>query len=149
HLTFPHIEAAKIRGLAFISDERDRPTRAWNVVEERAKGEKKLSRQEKEVAWTHVSPPFGRTVDETTTAYNTFGDGTDPHRLLRIIYHLGSESFQDDKKIREPEVHFSAILRERVGHHFFGEKWANKVKQVLAENDLHMRPLHIISANMH
>ncbi|MBC7556230.1 MAG: hypothetical protein H7195_04635, partial [Chryseobacterium sp.] len=29
------------------------------------------------------------------------------------------------------------------------EKWAHKVKEVLAQNDLHMRPLHIISANMH
>jgi hypothetical protein len=53
------------------------------------------------------------------------------------------------QKDREREIHFSAILKERVGHHYFGEKWANKVKEVLFENNLHMRPLHIISANMH
>lgn len=149
HLTFLYIEADKIRQLAFISDENDKPTRAWKIIEEVAKGEKKFSRKEKEVALIHLSSLLGRTFDETLNAYNSFGDDNNPDRLFKIIYHLGEESFNDSKKMREREVHFSAILRERVGHHFFGEKWANKVKQVLAENDLHMRPLHIISANMH
>jgi hypothetical protein len=40
-------------------------------------------------------------------------------------------------------------LRERIGHHYFGEKWANNVKEVLVQHQLHQRPLHIISANMH
>ncbi|MBU4538879.1 MAG: hypothetical protein L6264_03385 [Weeksellaceae bacterium] len=149
HLTFLYIEADKIRNLAFISDENDKPTRAWKIIEEVAKGEKKFSRKEKEVALIHLSSLLGRTFDETLNAYNNFGDDANPDRLFKIVYHLGNESFNDNKKIREREVHFSAILRERVGHHFFGEKWANKVKQVLAENNLQMRPLHIISANMH
>ncbi len=149
HLTFLYIEADKIRDLAFVSDENDKPTRAWRIIEEVALGEKKYSRKEKEVALIHLSSLLGRTFDETLNAYNSFGDDTNPDRLFKIIYHLGNESFNDYKKIREREVHFSAILRERVGHHFFGEKWATKVKEVLAENNLHMRPLHIISANMH
>lgn len=149
HLTFLYIEADKIRNLAFISDENDKPTRAWKIIEEVAKGEKKFSRKEKEVALIHLSSLLGRTFDETLNAYNNFGDDSNPDRLFKIVYHLGNESFNDNKKIREREVHFSAILRERVGHHFFGEKWANKVKEVLAENNLQMRPLHIISANMH
>lgn len=149
HLTFFYLEADKIRQLAFVADENDRPTRAWKIIEEVAKGDKKYSRKEKEVALIHLSSLLGRTFDETLKAYNNFGDDDNPDRLFKIIYHMGNESFNDYKKIREREVHFSAILRERVGHHFFGEKWANNVKQVLAENNLHMRPLHIISANMH
>ena len=149
HLTFLYIEADKIRNLAFISDENDKPTRAWKIIEEVAKAEKKFSRKEKEVALIHLSSLLGRTFDETLNAYNNFGNDKNPDRLFKIIYHLGNESFNDYKKIREREVHFSAILRERVGHHFFGEKWANKVKEVLADNNLQMRPLHIISANMH
>ena len=149
HLTFLYIEADKIKNLAFISDENDKPTRAWKIIEEVATGEKKFSRKEKEVALIHLSSLLGRTFDETLNAYNNFGDDKNPDRLFKIIYHLGNESFNDYKKIREREVHFSAILRERVGHHFFGEKWANKVKEVLADNNLQMRPLHIISANMH
>ncbi len=96
-----------------------------------------------------MSSLIGRTFDETLNAYNSFGDDDNPDRLFKIIYNLGKASLEDAKQSREREIHFSAILRERVGHHYFGEKWANKVKQVLFDNDLHMRPLHIISANMH
>ncbi len=149
HLTFLYIEADKIKNLAFINDENDKPSRTWRIIEAVAKGESKMSRKEKEVALIHLSSLLGRTFDETLEAYNNFGDDQNPDRLFKIIYHLGNGSFNDVKRIREREVHFSAILRERVGHHFFGEKWANKVKLVLAENNLQMRPLHIISANMH
>jgi hypothetical protein len=149
HLTFLFIEADKIRNLAFIQDENWKPTRAFKIIEEVVKGEKKFSRKEKEVALIHLSSLIGRTFEETLRAYNTFGDDENPDRLFKIIYNLGKVSLDDAKQSREREIHFSAILKERVGHHYFGEKWANKVKEVLFENDLHMRPLHIISANMH
>jgi len=149
HLTFLYIEADKIRELAYIKDEDYRPTRAWRIIEEVAKGEKKFSRKEKEVALIHLSSLLGRTFDEVLNAYNSFGDDQNPDRLFKIIYHLGKASLHDMKGTREREIFFSAILRERVGHHLFGERWANKVKEVLASNNLHMRPLHIISANMH
>lgn len=149
HLTFLYIEADKIRELGYLKDENYRPTRAWRIIEEVAKGEKKFSRKEKEVALIHLSSLLGRTFDEVLHAYNSFGDDKNPDRLFKIIYHLGKGSLDDLKEVREREIFFSAILRERVGHHLFGEKWANKVKEVLASNDLHMKPLHIISANMH
>lgn len=149
HLTFLYIEADKIRELGYIKDENYRPTRTWSIIEEVAKGEKKMSRKEKEVALIHLSSLLGRTFDEVLEAYNNFGDDHNPDRLFKIIYHLGKNSLEDLQGIKEREVFFSAILRERVGHHLFGEKWANKVKEVLVSNDLHMRPLHIISANMH
>ncbi|WP_297983664.1 hypothetical protein [uncultured Chryseobacterium sp.] len=149
HLTFLYIEADKIRELAYKKDEDYKPTRAWTIIEEVAKGEKKLSRKEKEVALIHLSSLLGRTFDEVLNAYNSFGDDKNPDRLFKIIYFLGKASLDDLKGLREREIFFSAILRERVGHHLFGERWANKVKEVLASNNLHMRPLHIISANMH
>ena len=149
HLTFLFIEADKIRNLAFIQDENWKPTRAFKIIEEVVKGEKKFSRKEKEVALIHLSSLIGRSFDETLRAYNTFGDDHNPDRLFKIIYNLGKVSLEDAKSSREREIYFSSILKERVGHHYFGEKWANKVKEVLFENDLHMRPLHIISANMH
>ena len=127
HLTFLYIEADKIRNLAFNAESNDKPSRAWKIIEDVATSDKKFSRKEKEVALIHLSSLLGRTFDETLNAYNNFGDDENPDRLFKIIYHLGNESFNDYKKIREREVHFSAILRERVGHHFFGEKWANKV----------------------
>ncbi len=149
HLTFLYIEADKIRELGYRKDEDYKPTRTWRIIEDVAKGENKLSRKEKEVALIHLSSLLGRTFDEVLYAYNSFGDDQNPDRLFKIIYYLGKTSLDDLKGVREREIYFSAILRERVGHHLFGEKWANRVKEVLANNNLHMRPLHIISANMH
>ncbi len=149
HLTFLYLEADKIRNIGFDLNEDGRPRRIWKIIEEVAKGEKKHSRKEKEVALIHLSSFLGRTFDETLNAYNGFGDDNNPDRLFKIIYWLGQVSLADWKEISQREIYFSSILQERVGHHLFGEKWANKIKQVLVENDLHMRPLHIISANMH
>lgn len=149
HLTFLYIEADKIRDIAFIQEENWKPKRAFKIIEEVVQGEKKFSRKEKEVALIHLSSLIGRTFDETLNAYQVFGDDDNPDRLFKIIYYLGKISLDDAKQSREREIHFSSILKERVGHHYFGEKWANKIKEVLYENSLHMRPLHIISANMH
>jgi len=149
HLTFLYIEADKIRELAHNKDENYKPSRTWRIIEEVAKGERKMSRKEKEVALIHLSSLLGRTFDEVLNAYNNFGSDKNPDRLFKIIYHLGNVSLEDMKGNREREIFFSAVLRERVGHHLFGEKWANNVKEVLADNDLQMRNLHIISANMH
>ena len=149
HLTFLYIEADKIRNLGFLMEEDCRPKRTWKIIEEVAIGEKIFSRKEKEVALIHLSSLLGRTFDETLVAYNAFGSDENPDRFFKIIYYLGRNSMLDHQEIREREIHFSAILRERVGHHYFGEKWAQKVKEVLVENDLGNRPLHIISANMH
>ncbi len=149
HLTFLYLEADKIRNIGFDLDNEGRAKRTWKIIEEVAKGEKKYSRKEKEVALIHLSSFLGRTFDETLNAYNNFGDDKNPDRLFKIIYWLGQVSLDDWKENREREIYFSAILQERVGHHLFGERWANKIKKVLVENDLHMRPLHIISANMH
>lgn len=149
HLTFLYLEADKIRNIGFDLDNEGRAKRTWKIIEDVAKGEKKYSRKEKEVALIHLSSFLGRTFDETLNAYNNFGDDKNPDRLFKIIYWLGQVSLYDWKENREREIYFSAILQERVGHHLFGERWANKIKKVLVENDLHMRPLHIISANMH
>ncbi len=149
HLTFLYLEADKIRNIGFDMSQDGRPRRIWKIIEEVAKGEKKHSRKEKEVALIHLSSFLGRTFDETLNAYNGFGDDNNPDRLFKIIYWLGQVSLTDWKEVSEREIYFSSILQERVGHHLFGEKWANKIKQVLVENNLHMRPLHIISANMH
>jgi hypothetical protein len=41
------------------------------------------------------------------------------------------------------------VLVEEIGHHIYGEIWANNIKKVLEEKVLLERPIHIISANMH
>jgi hypothetical protein len=46
-------------------------------------------------------------------------------------------------------IRFSPLLRERLGHHIYGEKWANNIKDLLNKKKLIKRPIHLISANMH
>jgi hypothetical protein len=41
------------------------------------------------------------------------------------------------------------FLKKESGTNYFGEKWATNVKNILGENDLLGRSIHIISANMH
>lgn len=149
HLTFLYLEADKIRDIGFDMEEGGRPRRVWKIIEEVAKGDKKLTQKEKEIAIIHLSALLGRTFDETLDAYHKFSSPDNPDRFFKIIYHLGEVSVADWKREREREIYFSAILKERVGHHFFGETWAKKVKETLLENNLHERSLNIISANMH
>lgn len=149
HLTFLYLEADKIRNIGFDIEEEGRPRRVWKIIEEVAKGDKKLTQKEKEIAIIHLSALLGRTFDETLDAYHKFSSPDNPDRFFKIIYHLGEVSVADWKGERDREIYFSAILKERVGHHFFGETWAKKVKETLLENNLHERSLNIISANMH
>ena len=148
HLTFLYIEADKIRNIGFDMEE-GRPRRVWKIIEEVAKGEKKFTRTEKETAIIHLSALLGRSFDETLEAYKKFGSDDNPDRLFKIVYNLGQVSFLDWAEEREREIYFSAILQERVGHHLFGEKWANTLKEILVKENLYQRPLNIISANMH
>lgn len=149
HLTFLYIEADKIRNAGFLADDNYKPTRAWEAIEKVVKNEEKLSKKDKEVALVHLSAILGRTFEEVLDAYHKFSEEHNPERLFHIIYNLGKVSLEDIRCNKEREVFFSSILQERIGHHFFGEKWANEVKNLLIENNLQDRPLHIISANMH
>jgi len=149
HLTFLNIEADKIRDIGFNMEEGGTPKRIWKIIEQVALGETKHTQKEIEVAIIQLSSLLGRSFDETLQAYKNFASPDNPNRLFKIIYSLGRVSLDDWLEIREREIYFSSILQERVGHHFFGEKWAKNIKEILLKNDLHERPLHVISANMH
>ncbi len=146
HLTFLYNEADKIARKAYNEGD---PSRIWITIEEAATKEKALSRKERELILTHISAILGRTFDETMATYNHFKEENDPDRFIKIIYHLGRVSAADLFGVRRRAIYFSAILRERIGHHIYGEKWALKIKQTLKKLKLQERPLHIISANMH
>jgi hypothetical protein len=47
------------------------------------------------------------------------------------------------------EINFTPMLRERIGQHLYGERWATRIKQYIWEKGLQDRPIHIVSANPH
>lgn len=148
HLTFLYNESDKIRAKAFHK-QTQKPNRVWQKIEEIASNESKLSTKDRDIALMHLSTILGRTYNETQIAYKYFATETDKDKFFKIIYWMGKTSQEDLLGIKRREIMFSPILRERIGHHIVGEKWANTIKKVLVEQNLIHRPLHIISANMH
>ena len=148
HLTFLYIESHKIMKQVLINDE-GALIRDWKKLEEAVLKNGKLSQKEKEIALTHTANFLGRTFEEVATIYPDFACPQNEHRFLNIIYYLGKLALAEALHDRKRLITFSPVLRERLGHHIHGERWAVKIKEVLNENNLLSRPLHVISANMH
>ncbi len=147
HLTFLMIESHKIMKQVLVGDSGN-TTRDWKCLESAVK-KKKLTQPEKEIAVTHTATILGRTFDEVMTVYDDFATDQNPHQFLSIIYHLGELARREIMDEQKRLVTFSPVLRERLGHHIHGDKWAYRIKQHLIDNNLFDRPLHIISANLH
>ncbi|MEI7507932.1 MAG: hypothetical protein WCJ62_00530 [Flavobacterium sp.] len=148
HLTFIFIESHKIKDRVLIDDE-GRISRDWQKLEQAALQAKKLSQVEKEKAISHAANVLGRTFAEVLSIYDAFGTSEKPDRFLHVIYWLGKLAIEEVVDNNKRTITFSPILRERLGHHIHGEIWATNIKEVLNENNLLDRPIHVISANMH
>ena len=148
HLTFIFIESHKIKNRVLI-DEEGRFTRDWEKLEQVVLQNKKLTLVDREKAISHVSNILGRTFADVKEIYNDFGTTETPERFLHIVYWLGKLAIEEVVDNNKRTITFSPILRERLGHHIYGEIWANNIKEVLVQNQLIERPIHIISANMH
>lgn len=147
HLTFLFIESEKICKRVLIP-ETDRTIRDWQKLESSIKQEE-LSQAEREIAIIHTANILGRSFEEILEVYEKFNAKTNPDRFLKIIYWLGKLSLEEEITGDKRTITFSSLLRERLGHHIHGERWANNIKDTLKANKLLKRPIHIISANMH
>ncbi len=148
HLTFIFIESHKIKDRILI-DESGEVTRDWQKLETAVLQNKKMTQIEKEKTISHTANILGRTFSEVLDIYDNFGTADKPDRFLHVIYWLGKLALEEVIDNTKRTITFSPILRERLGHHIHGEIWATNIKEVLKENELLDRPIHIISANMH
>jgi hypothetical protein len=149
HLTFIFIESHKIKNRVLLDDIDVEVTRDWQKLEQAVLQNKKLSLIDKEKAISHVANVLGRSFSEVLDIYPSFATTEKPDRFLHIIYWLGKLAIEEVVDNNKRTITFSPILRERLGHHIHGEMWANNIKEVLKENNLLHRPIHVISANMH
>jgi hypothetical protein len=147
HLTFLNIESRKI--YANSIDSKGKITNNWLMLEELVKREEAGEDFEKETACAYLSHLIGRTFEETIQAVDKFTKSSNSNSLFSIVYNLGKLAQDEVTKNLDREISFSATLRERVGHHVYGELWARRIKSVLDEHELLSRPIHIISANLH
>ncbi len=148
HLTFIFIESHKIKDRVLIDDE-GAVSRDWQKLELAVKQTKKLSLIDREKAISHAANVLGRTFAEVQDIYDDFATAEAPDRFLHVVYWLGKLAIEEVVDNNKRTITFSPILRERLGHHIYGDIWATTIKDVLLKNDLIDRPIHIISANMH
>ncbi|MBB1150987.1 MULTISPECIES: hypothetical protein [unclassified Myroides] len=148
HLTFIFIESHKIKDRVLIAED-GRVTRDWKKIELAAKQTEALELEEKEVTISHLANVLGRSFAEVLTVYEKFAIPENPDRFLDVIYWLGKLAIEEEVENDKRTITFSPLLRERLGHHIYGEIWSDRIKNVLVEKGLQERPIHIISANMH
>jgi len=147
HLTFLFIESDKICKRVLIPDT-EKTIRDWSKLE-KAINKEKITQEEREIALIHAANILGRSFEEILEVYGKFATKDNPERFLKIVYWLGKLALEEEITGEKRAVTFSALLRERLGHHIHGERWANNIKEALKEHNLLGRPIHIISPNMH
>jgi len=147
HLTFLFIESEKICKRVLIEDTNE-TIRDWVKLEQAVK-KNELTQAEREVALIHTANILGRPFVEIMTVHNQLATKEEPERFLEIMYWLGKLAIEEEVTGQKRTITFSALLRERLGHHIHGERWANTIKETLRKNGLLRRPIHIVSANMH
>ena len=148
HLTFLSIESHKIMERVLIRD-KNITIREWNILEELVLSNKKLSQEEREVTIAHIGNILGRTFEEVQKAHQEFAVSNNKDRFFHVIYWMGYLAIQEIRENNKREITFSPVLREEIGHHIYGDTWANNIKKVMHKEGLLDRPIHIISANMH
>lgn len=147
HLTFLFIESGKISNRVLV-EEGHASIRDWEKLTQFVlSGEKNSA--ERELALIHAAHILGRTFDEVVDAHKKLSTKEDPDRFLNVVHWLGKLGMEEETSGDKRTITFSPLLRERLGHHIHGERWANTIKETLKKHKLHHRPLHIISANMH
>lgn len=147
HLTYLYIEAEKIRNHAL--DLKGKPTDNWLRLSEVVEFQENEQSFDEKRALVYLSNVLGRTVQETHRAVEKFERSPGCNSLYHFAYWLGKVSIDEFTHDNRREVMVSAKLKDVVGHHVYGEKWAHTIKDVMAEKDWLERPVHIISANLH
>ena len=147
HLTFLYAEANKIYRNSL--DSKGRQKREWQLLADIVEKERKGEDFKLETAYTYLSTLLGRTYDEVTLSCRRFAEEDMVNSLFHVTYWLGKLAQEEIENDRDREVSFSSSLREKTGHHYYGEIWADAIKEVLLEKGLIHRPLHVVSANLH
>jgi len=148
HLTFLFIESHKIKDNVLLNEE-GKTIREWNSLEDVVLLNKKITKKEREVLLTQVATILGRTFSEMKKADIDFATSTNKNRFFSLIYWMGKLALKEVLENEKRNIKFSSTLRERIGHHVYGEVWADTIKQNLEKEGLLNREIHIISANMH
>ncbi|MEM7550462.1 MAG: hypothetical protein AAF363_12340 [Bacteroidota bacterium] len=153
HLTFLYVEAGKI--LRNSIDAKGAYERDWKMLKNVVEAEDRGEEIDFPRAFSYLSTVMGCTYEEAKVSYDMFAADPSRNSIFHFVYWLGKLAIDEQKgnkstkESKDREITFSAKLRERIGHHLYGEQWATNIKSFIFENGLIERPVHIISANLH
>ncbi|MEJ2638404.1 MAG: hypothetical protein P8010_02410 [Desulfosarcinaceae bacterium] len=151
HLTFLNIEAKKIHRQMHSAEGKLTPE--WQRLADTVARENALGPDELDRALWDLSILLGITYRETRDTYRYFEQSREAEQsnngLFRIIYELGRRVDAEFSGEAEGRVYFTPALRDIIGHQVYAETWARNLTERLDSLELHDRPLHIISANLH
>lgn len=151
HLTFLNIEAQKIRMQA--QRQSGEISIEWSQLQRLRDFDQLVEGPELDQAIWNLSIILGRTYRETRQTYeyleqnreNGFNNG-----LFRIIHDLGKRLVEEERGEDDRlTIYFTPSLQDILGQHRYASHWATTVKQRLVELKLHLRPIHVVSANLH
>ncbi len=151
HITFLNIEAKKIKNV--MTEGSGAKTREWRELEKTVQNRDRLSGPELDKAIWNLSIILGRTYFETRQTFEYLEEKRREYGsagVCQVIYSLGRRMEQEaESRDNELLVYFTPSLRDMIGSHKYGQKWAAAIKKRLTDLSLHERPLHIVSANLH
>ncbi|GIR81407.1 MAG: hypothetical protein CM15mP83_1330 [Flavobacteriaceae bacterium] len=130
HLTFLYIEADKICNRVYISSSKQ-TIREWQKIEATATSTKTVGKNELESTMAYLAQLLECTYNEATDFYNRFQTPNNPYRFIRLIYHMVRVAINERSNGNKRVITFSAMLRDQIGHHIHGERWANQLYKAL------------------
>lgn len=150
HLTFLNIEAQNIFSQNLSGAE---PTREWKDLASLVESDAEPEGEALDQALWNLSIILGRTYKETQETYEYLERNREKDHnngLFRIIHALGQRIALEQQGTEEALIiSITPSLQEILGHHRYAAEWAESLVSELVERDLHERPIHIISANLH
>ena len=150
HLTFLNIEAQKLSQQVKSGNQ---VKREWQILARTMQAGDNLEDEELDTSLWNLSIILGRTFKETKETYEYLEQNRDEgynSGLFKIIHALGQRIIDEQEREEEPlSISFTPSLQEILGHHRYAAAWAESLVSALVEHQLHTRPVHIISANLH
>ncbi len=152
HMTFLVVEARKI--YSRMTDDSGSLTIEWSELEKSVRQQDPFSDAVLDQALWSLSIILGRPYRETRDTYHYLDANKKKYGsnngLFHLIYSLG-QRIEAERNNRNDAivVYLTPSLMRIIGQQEYEKKWASDIKEQLIRQNLHQRPIHIVSANLH
>ncbi len=152
HMTFLVVEARKIHSR--MTDDSGNLTIEWSELDKSVRQQDPLSDAFLDQALWSLSIILGRPYRETRDTYHYLEANKKKYGsnngLLHLIHSLGQRIDAENSNRNDAiVVYLTPSLMRIIGQQEYEKKWSSDIKEQLIRQNLHQRPIHIVSANLH